>query len=47
MTEILLVSNFVLWAAVVALAFVVFALARQIGVLYERVSPMGACGKNP
>ena len=42
MTEILIVSNFVLWAAVVALAFVVFALARQIGVLYERISPMGA-----
>ncbi|HET9669315.1 MAG TPA: methylamine dehydrogenase accessory protein MauD [Casimicrobiaceae bacterium] len=42
MTEILLVSNFVLWTAVVALAFVVFALARQIGVLYERISPMGA-----
>ena len=42
MTEILLVSNFVLWVAVVALAFVVFALARQIGVLYERISPMGA-----
>jgi methylamine dehydrogenase accessory protein MauD len=42
MTEILLVSNLVLWVAVVALALVVFALARQIGVLYERVSPMGA-----
>lgn len=42
MTEILLVSNFVLWTAVIALAFVVFALARQIGVLYERISPMGA-----
>lgn len=42
MTEILIASNFVLWTAVVALAFVVFALARQIGVLYERISPMGA-----
>jgi hypothetical protein len=34
MTDILIVSNLVLWVAVVALAFVVFALARQIGVLY-------------
>ena len=42
MTDILIVSNLVLWVAVVALAFVVFALARQIGVLYERVSPLGA-----
>jgi methylamine dehydrogenase accessory protein MauD len=42
MIEALVVSNLVSWIAVVALAFVVFALARQIGVLYERVSPMGA-----
>ncbi|HET6802651.1 MAG TPA: methylamine dehydrogenase accessory protein MauD [Casimicrobiaceae bacterium] len=40
--EVLVVSNVVLWLAVVALLVVVFALARQIGVLYERVSPMGA-----
>lgn len=42
MIEALVVSNVVLWFAVVALLVVVFALARQIGVLYERVSPMGA-----
>ncbi|MGE5737323.1 MAG: methylamine dehydrogenase accessory protein MauD [Betaproteobacteria bacterium] len=42
MIEVLVVSNVVLWLAVVALLVVVFALARQIGVLYERVSPMGA-----
>ncbi len=42
MIEALVVSNFVLWLVVVALLVVVFALARQIGVLYERVSPMGA-----
>ena len=42
MIEALVVSNFVLWIVVVALLVVVFALARQIGVLYERVSPMGA-----
>jgi len=32
----------VLWVVVLALIVVVFALARQIGVLFERVSPMGA-----
>jgi methylamine dehydrogenase accessory protein MauD len=42
MTQALLVSNVVLWIAVVALACVVAALARQIGVLYERVAPAGA-----
>jgi len=31
-----------LWIVVLALAFVVFALARQIGVLHERVAPVGA-----
>ncbi len=42
MTEALVVSNIVLWAAVLALLGTVFALARQIGVLYERIAPMGA-----
>ena len=42
MIETLVVSNALLWVVVVALLVVVFALARQIGVLYERVSPMGA-----
>ena len=42
MTDALLVSNVVLWVAVVVLAGVVVALARQIGVLYERVAPAGA-----
>jgi|TARA_R110002051_G_scaffold96633_4_gene166853 methylamine dehydrogenase accessory protein MauD len=32
----------VLWVIVLALIVVIFALARQIGVLFERVSPMGA-----
>ncbi len=31
-----------LWAAVIGLTFVVFALARQIGVLHERLQPVGA-----
>jgi methylamine dehydrogenase accessory protein MauD len=38
----LLISNVVLWIVVVALALVVFALARQVGVLHERVAPAGA-----
>ena len=42
MNEALLVSNVLLWIAVVALAAVVVALVRQIGVLHERVFPVGA-----
>lgn len=42
MTEALVVSNLVLWIVVLALLVAVFALARQVGVLYERVAPMGA-----
>ena len=42
MSDALLVSNALLWLAVVALAATVMALARQIGVLHERVAPAGA-----
>ena len=42
MLEALLVSNLLLWIAVVVLGVLVFALVRQIGVLYERVAPAGA-----
>lgn len=42
MTEALIVSNIVLWLAVLALLATVYALTRQIGVLYERIAPMGA-----
>lgn len=42
MADALLVSNIVLWCLVVVLAFAVFALARQVGVLHERVAPAGA-----
>ncbi len=38
----LIVSNVLLWILVLALLVAVWALARQIGVLYERVAPMGA-----
>jgi methylamine dehydrogenase accessory protein MauD len=48
-TTALLVSTVALWVAVVVLAGVVLALARQIGVLYERVAPAGALmtGRGP
>jgi methylamine dehydrogenase accessory protein MauD len=42
MTEALVVSNLVLWVVVLALVVAVFALARQVGILHERVAPMGA-----
>jgi methylamine dehydrogenase accessory protein MauD len=42
MLEALLISQIVLWISVLALAAVVFALIRQIGVLHERIAPMGA-----
>ncbi len=42
MTEALLVSNVILWITVIALAFVVLALARQVGILHQRVAPAGA-----
>ncbi len=42
MTTALLVANILLWLLVIGLAAVVFALARQIGVLHERIAPAGA-----
>jgi methylamine dehydrogenase accessory protein MauD len=42
MSDALLVSNLVLWAVVVALAVVVLALARQVGLLHQRLGPAGA-----
>jgi len=42
MSDALLVSHLLLWALVVVLAVIVAALARQIGVLHERVAPAGA-----
>ena len=44
--EFLVISNIVLWIAVIGLGLVVFALTRQIGVLYERVAPAGALAMN-
>lgn len=42
MTESLLVSQVLLWAAVIILGVLVAALARQVGVLHERIAPAGA-----
>jgi methylamine dehydrogenase accessory protein MauD len=38
----LAVSNVVLWVLVLALAAVVLALTRQLGVLHQRIAPAGA-----
>jgi len=38
----LAVSNALLWALVLGLSVVVLALVRQLGVLHERISPVGA-----
>jgi methylamine dehydrogenase accessory protein MauD len=40
--EPLVVSQIALWVVVVVLALTVVALVRQIGVLHERVAPLGA-----
>jgi len=42
MPEALIISQAILWIAVAVLATVVFALVRQIGVLHERIAPIGA-----
>ena len=42
MMDALIVSNAVLWLLVIGLALTVFALTRQIGLLHERISPVGA-----
>lgn len=42
MIEALVASQILLWIAFVVLAFATFALTRQIGILHERVAPLGA-----
>jgi methylamine dehydrogenase accessory protein MauD len=44
--DLLVVSNIALWIGFVAMVLVNLALARQIGVLYERVAPAGALMMN-
>ena len=40
--EALIISNIISWLAIVGLSVLVFALARQVGVLHERINPVGA-----
>ncbi len=40
--DALTVSVVLLWVAVIALGVLLWALSRQVGVLFERVAPMGA-----
>jgi len=40
--SLLLISNILLWITTLSLAALVLALARQIGVLHERIAPVGA-----
>lgn len=40
--EALIVSNILLWVLLIALAFVLMGLVRQIGVLHARLAPAGA-----
>ncbi len=42
MEQTLIVSNVLLWLMVVGLGGAVFLLARQVGVLHERITPVGA-----
>ncbi len=42
MTEALLVSQILLWSLLLVLGGLVLVLARQVGVLHERIAPAGA-----
>jgi methylamine dehydrogenase accessory protein MauD len=42
MPSTLLISTLLLWLAVMGLGLLVLSLARQIGILHERISPAGA-----
>lgn len=42
MVEALVVSQILLWLTIVGMGVVIFALVRQVGILHERISPMGA-----
>ena len=42
MEQAFIVSHVLLWLVIVVMGVVIFALARQIGLLHERVTPMGA-----
>lgn len=42
----LITSQILLWIAVIALSVICLALTRQLGVLHERIAPMGALSMN-
>ena len=42
MDELLIASNLALWAGLILLAVLVYALARQVGALFARIAPAGA-----
>lgn len=46
MPEVFMVSQILLWIAIVVLTALVMALARQVGVLHERIAPAGALAMN-
>lgn len=46
MDNFLVFSNAILWLAVIVLSLMVYALIRQVGILYERVAPAGALAIN-
>lgn len=40
--DVLLYSNLLLWLVVLVMGAIVFGMVRQVGILHERVAPMGA-----
>ncbi len=42
MDNLLAISNVALWIVMLGLGLLVFALSRQLGVLYDRIAPAGA-----
>lgn len=46
MPDFLIVSQALLWAAVILLSLMCLALVRQVGILYERIAPAGALSVN-
>jgi len=44
--DLLIVSNVLLWIGFIAMVLINLALARQVGVLYERIAPAGALMMN-
>ncbi|GHF10903.1 hypothetical protein GCM10017044_00730 [Kordiimonas sediminis] len=46
MTTALIISQILSWVIIVALALMVLALMRQVGVLHERIAPAGALSMN-